>query len=161
MSDVDRLLTEALDDYRHGWSVGTFGAIGEFVRDEAEPVRRTHNGRVQEVITARGGIRISPNDYIRTIAFDTLSSDGETWNQAVAFCLPKDTADTTLAVHRIGIDADALRPEDRDATLFDMGVAVGLVKMCVRTHDEDLIAALDALEGKPLLGPESGMAVSL
>lgn len=36
-----------------GWSAGTFGAIGEFMRDEAEPFRRTRNGVSQEVVTAR------------------------------------------------------------------------------------------------------------
>ena len=161
MNEVDALLTLALDDYRHGWSVGTFGAIGEFVRDEAEPVRRSRNGTVQEIVTARGAMRLSPNDDIRVIAFDTLSSDGETWNQAVALCLPKPAGDAPQTVHRLGPDKEALRPEDRDAILFDMGVAVGLVKMCVRTRDADLIAALDELEGKSLLGPDGGKAAGL
>ena len=137
MTEVDALLTLALDDYRHGWSVGTFGAIGEFVRDQAEPVRRARNGTVQEIVTARGGMRVTPNGDIRVIAFDTLASDGETWNQAVAFCLPKAAGDVPQAVHRLGPDTEALRAEDRDAILFDMGVAVGLVKMCIRTRDAD------------------------
>jgi len=161
MTEVDALLTLALDDYRHGWSVGTFGAIGEFVRDEAEPVRRVRNGTVQEMVTARGALRVSPNDDIKVIAFDTLSSDGETWNQAVAFCLPKSAADAPQVVHRLGPDTDAIRAEDRDAILFDMGVAAGLVRMCIRTRDADLIAALDELAGKSLLSSEGGKAAGL
>jgi hypothetical protein len=161
MTEVDALLTLALDDYRHGWSIGTFGAIGEFVRDEGEPVRRTHNGAVQEIVTARGGMRVSPNDDIKVIAFDTLSSDGETWNQAVAFCLPKPASSAAQAVHRLGPDTEAIRPEDRDAILFDMGVAAGLVRMCVRTRDAELIAALAALERKSLLSSEGGKAAGL
>jgi hypothetical protein len=161
MIEIDALLTLALDDYRHGWSVGTFGAIGEFVRDDAERVERARNGMVQEIVTARGGMRLSPSREIRVIAFDTLSSDGETWNQAVAFCLPKGASDAPQAVHRIGPDTEALRADDRDAILFDMGVAVGLVKMCIRTRDADLIAALDAMEGKLMLGPDGGKAAGL
>ncbi len=161
MADVDALLTDALDDYRHAWSIGTFGANGEFVRDEAEPILRSRKGSVQEIVTARGGMRLSPSQDIRVIAYDTLSSDGETWNQAVALCLPRTTADAPQVVHRMISDAQALRPEDRDAILFDMGVAVGLVKMCVRTRDADLIAALDAIEGKSLLGPDGGPAAGL
>jgi len=160
MTNVDALLTFALDDCRHGWSVGTFGAIGEFVRDEAEPVQRSRNGLVQEIVTARGGMRLSPNGDIRVIAFDTLSSDGETWNQAVAFCLPR-ADDAPQLVHRLGPDAAALREEDRDAMLFDMGVAVGLVRMCIRTRDADLISALDEMEGKSLLGSDGGRAAGL
>jgi hypothetical protein len=161
MTDVDALLTQALDDYRHGWSIGTFGAIGEFVREEAEPVHRTRNGTVQEIVTARGGMRISPNGDIRVIAFDTLSGDGETWNQAVAFCLPRPASGAPQAARRLGPDTEALRPEDREAILFDMGVAAGLVKMCVRTRHAELIAALDAMEGKSPLGPDGGKAVGL
>jgi hypothetical protein len=160
MSDIDALLTQALDDARHGWSVGTFGAIGEFVRDEDEPVRASRDGQAQERVTARGGIRITPRDDVKIVAYDTLSSDGETWNQAVAFCLPKP-ADAPQTVHRLGPDRDALRPEDRDAILYDQGVAAGLVRMCIRTRDPELIAALDALEGKPLLGPDGGAATAL
>ncbi len=160
MSDVEVLLTQALDDYRHGWSVGTFGAIGEFVRGESEPVRRSHNGKVQELVTERGGIRVVPRDDVKVVAYDTLSSDGETWNQSVAFCLPKPSEKSQI-VHRIGPDKDALRAEDRDAILFDQGVASGHVRMCIRTRDPELIAALDELEGKSILGPEGGKAVGL
>src|ERR1700752_2197805 len=106
MTEVDALVTLALDDFRHGWSIGTFGAIGEFVRDEGGPVRRTRNGAVQEIATARGAMRISTTDDIKVIAFDTLSSDGETWNQAVAFCLPKPAGGAPQTVHRFGPDAD-------------------------------------------------------
>jgi hypothetical protein len=161
MTEVDALVTLALDDYRHGWSLGTFGAIGEFVRDEKEPVRRTRNGAVQEIVTARGGLRVSSSDDIKVIAFDTLSSDGETWNQTVVFCLPKPGTGAPRVVRRLGPDVDAIGPEDRDALLFDMGVAAGLVKMCIRTRDADLIAALDELEGKSLLSSEGGKAAGL
>ena len=131
------------------------------MRDDREPFRRTRNGIIQEIVTARGGMRLSPGDDIKVIAFDTLSSDGETWNQAVAFCLPKPAANVPQTVRRLGPDAEAIRPEDRDAILFDMGVAVGLVRMCIRTRDADLIAALDELEGKSLLSSEGGKAAGL
>ncbi len=160
MSDLENLLTQALDDPRHGWSVGTFGAIGEFVRGEDEPVRRSHNGKVQELVTERGGIRVSPAGDVKVVAYDTLSSDGETWNQSVAFCLPKP-ADTPQIVHRLGPDKDALRPEDRDAILYDQGVAIGHVRMCIRTKDPELIAAMDALEGKSVLSPDASQAHGL
>lgn len=49
------LLRQMLDDPRAGWSVGTFGAIAEFLRDPGEAAVR---GAGLSVSTARGAVRI-------------------------------------------------------------------------------------------------------
>lgn len=77
---VRPFLERAVDDYRNGWSIGTFGVIGEFVYgpEEATEKSRTSGGGLQ-IVTARGGLRIAPHDDLHAVAYDTLVGDGETW----------------------------------------------------------------------------------
>jgi hypothetical protein len=112
-------------------------------------------------VTGRGGIRVTPCAGLRILAYDTLSGDGETWGQTVAFCRPRAMASARGYVCRIGADSGALRAEDHDAVLYDLGVGVGAVAMHVRTHDAALIAALDECQGKKLLGVESAGLTAL
>jgi hypothetical protein len=160
-SGVNEFLARALDDYRNGWSIGTFGVIGEFVFGPEEPADKLQCWAGSQTVTSRGGIRILPRDDLRAVAYDTLVSDGETWGNAVAFCLPAAGAQAGNCVRRIGPDVEALRAEDRDAVLFDLGVGVGHVTLCSRTKDVALIAALESVEGKKLLGPEGATVRTL
>lgn len=157
------LIQSLLDNPAHAWSMGTFGAIGEFMRDADETVTRSDDGRTLEIITPRAGLRVTALDDLKPIAFDTLGSDGETWGQSMLFCLPVSAEQLKSGgvVRGLGADTDALRDSDREAMLFDMGVGLGHVRMCARTSHPDLIRAFEALEGKPLIGPDSGEATRL
>ena len=158
MNDTASLIDRMLADPRHGWSMGTFGAIGEFMRDEGEKARIGRDGETVFIVTPRAGIRVTLVEGLRAIAFDTLSSDGETWGQSVAFCLPAPAEMEHRGVTWLGKDGEALREEDRDADLFDLGVGRGHVRFCVRTRDEAFIEVLKEIEGKPLFGPDGGKA---
>ena len=153
------LIADLAEDPANGWSIGSFGAIGEFVRDpdEAAEIRRSYE-RI-EVVTARGGLRVVAAD-LQGVAWDSLSKDGETWGHALAFCAPVAER-AGRVVHALGPDHAALRPEDRAAELFDLGVACGCVTMAARTADAALIAALRAAEGQPLLSVPGIMAAVL
>lgn len=147
--DFDEIANLAMDP-QNGWSIGSFGAIGEFVRDADEPTQVRHGSDRIEIVTPRGAMRIAPTMPLTPIAWDSLSSDGESWGHALALCCPgMDTPHRT--VRALGIDGDAIRRQDRGHHLFDLGVAAGAVTMAVRTDDAALIAALTALEGRPLL----------
>jgi len=154
MNDAGALIDRMLADPRHGWSMGTFGAIGEFIRHEDEEALVTRNAGRITVVTPRAGISVTAVEGLRVIAFDTLSSDGETWGQSVLFCLPLPGHAEHEGVRWLGKDTEALREEDREGDLFDLGVGRGHVRFCVRTRDARLIEALRELEGKKLFGPE-------
>jgi hypothetical protein len=145
------LLSDLARDCANGWSIGSFGAIGEFTRGEQEPATIDASAERFEVITARGGIRIAPISPLRAIAYDTLSSDGEGWSHALALCAPP-THEPQGKIVALGSDLGALQPKDRGAALFDLGVAAGGVRMCVRTHDESLSSALAGSANRDLLG---------
>jgi hypothetical protein len=152
MNDSRDILAAALDDPRYGWSIGIFGAVGEFMRTHDEPAERSRRHGRDQVVTARGGIGVHLNEQVLPVAYDTLSSDGETWNQALAFCLPQAADGPRATVIDLGSDHEALQDVHRTAQLFDLGVGIGHVRFCVRTTDAALIAALRALAGQSLLG---------
>jgi len=77
-------------DPGHGWSIGTFGAIGEFIRDEDEPATVQNDRDNIEIVTARGALRIRHSDSFECLAWDSLSSDGESWGHAMALCRASD-----------------------------------------------------------------------
>ncbi len=148
---LDRLL----DDPKTGWGVGVFGAIGEFVRDADETVRRP---RGRGLVTARGGIAIkAEHEAARLIAWTEPSTVPGQWRQGAALCLPEAEAEAggTHVVAEIGPDRDALQPAHRDEILFDMGVGFAHLRACVRTADPWIIAQLRAGLGKPLFGPDN------
>jgi hypothetical protein len=161
LQDLGSFLVQAVDNHRNGWSIGTFGAIGEFVRDADEPVQRISAADGLEIVSSRGAMRIEPCDGLQAVAYDTLSADGETWGIAIAFCLAAKNDMAPGVVHRLGPDRDALRSADQNAILFDLGIGRGHVRMCVRAADESLIAALDAIEGLALLSAEGKAAGEL
>ncbi len=153
-------LARLATDPGNGWSIGTFGAIGEFIRDEDEPATIRHDRDVLEIVTARGGLQIKHSGSFDCLAWDSLCSDGETWGHAMALCAPRPES-VHRVVRSLAIDSEAIRKEDRSSRLFDLGVCTGVVAMCVRTTDEGLISALQALEGQDLLSSPTIMAEML
>jgi hypothetical protein len=146
-----KLLTGAAENTVNGWSIGSFGAIGEFIRDADEPSTIVEDGSSFAIVTARGGMRIAPAQDLRPIAWDSLSADGDSWSHSLAFCV-KQPARSNRVIQSLGTDRDALRGVDCDHALFDLGVGCGSVRMCLRTDDIVLMNALHARAGFPLLG---------
>lgn len=147
------LITAQLDDPQAQWSLGTFGAIAEFMRDADEPAEILRDDTSMSVTTPRGGIRLDMRPDLRPIAFETVTTQG--WSQRVAFCL----AEAESAMNRrdvlaeIGTDARALRAQDRNAVVFDLGLGVHQADCCVRTDNAELIAGLRAHAGRSLFEP--------
>ncbi|MEM1345048.1 MAG: hypothetical protein AAGI34_10785 [Pseudomonadota bacterium] len=152
MVDLRGELESHLQDWQAGWSVGSFGAIAEFHQDADEaalveaPLTRA---------TARGAIRIERLDGVVPVAWEALSKNPARWQQGVALCLPVDEARASgrRVLTECGPDAGAIRPEDRTAILFDMGLAQANIDFCIRTDDPALLACLRAEAGRSLLEP--------
>lgn len=155
----DEIATQALDP-NHGWSIGSFGAIGEFVRDADEPAVIRREPALLEIATPRGAMRIAPTTALTPIAWDSLSADGESWGHALALCCPRPETPSRV-VRSLGEDEAAIRPHDRHMRIFDLGVAAGAVTMAARTDDPALIEALTALEGRSLLSTPAILAEML
>ena len=153
---VDRLVEEYLDDPEAGWSMGTRGAIAEFVRDPGEPVTRAAGS----VVTDRGGIRLIPPAGVQPVAYETPAGPRDDWNHAVALCLPAGAARCAARteVTELGPDRSALRAGDRSAVLFDLGLGTPTVDVCVRTADPALLELLRAAAGSALFADGGRLA---
>lgn len=157
---VAALLSEMLADPEAAWSLGSFGAIAEFVRDPDEDWAALVGGRLG-LATGRGAVALTPIPDLRPLAYETAFSSG--WNHAIALCLPERNCAMAgrTVVTELGPDEAAARPEDRPGILFDLGLGLRAVEACVRTADPETLACLRAGLGQPLFAPGNPAAARL
>lgn len=150
------LVTRHLLDPATSWAIGTFGAIAEFHRDADEQVELLEH----TAITSRGGIGLRLPASVRVVAWERPTA-GDAWTQGVALCLSTSTGAMSgrTAVTELGADTEALRPEDREASLFDLGIGAPHCDVCVRVDDISMLRALRAAEGRPIA--ETGLIAEL
>ena len=108
-------------------------------------------------VTPRGGVRIERLKDVVPVAYEGLSPRPHRWSQAVSLCLPRDMAQMNRrdVLTELGADAGALRGEDRDAVLFDMGLNQYQVDFCIRTADPELLRVLRENQGRSLFDMEN------
>jgi uncharacterized protein DUF6925 len=154
--DLDAVLRRYIADPTASWGLGTFGAVAEFHRTSDEPVR-LDMGATLEAVTARGALRIGSTEEIRACAYEQPGHASESWSHVLTLCLP--TASSAMHCHTVltecGPDYEALRPQDRAAVLFDLGLGTTQVDVCVRTADPETLAHLRAGLGRSLFAPDN------
>jgi hypothetical protein len=152
-ANILEFLAAAIADHGTQWSLGTFGAIAEFMRDADEPATLNHGGTSVSAVTRRGGIRLAPPAGTRPFAFETVACEG--WSSRMALCLSAGQCgmNRRAVLTEIGPDAQALRERDSDAILFDLGLDALQIDACVRVSDAGVIADLRAHTGRALLEP--------
>jgi hypothetical protein len=76
----------------------------------------------------------------------------ESWSHRIAICLPSEASPMSRrrVVTELGPDDDALRPQDRAATLIDLGLEPTQVDICVRTADPGVLESLRAHLGRSI-----------
>lgn len=127
-----------------GWAVGMVGAVAEFMRTSAEHAGSDYGTCV---VTARGALRIEATPETRVARFTTASGLA-----CIALCLPEALARLSgrAVLTGVGRDDGALRPEDRDAFLFDLGVGSPFFDFCIRTADPAAVCRLQQQSGTHL-----------
>jgi hypothetical protein len=148
MLDLETLAVEHLRDWRTSWSMGSWGAVAEFHHDAGEPAA----ARRLERATDRGAIRLDRLADVLPVAYETLSPNPLRWTVAVALCLSTEVAARAgrSALTELGPDREAVRQEDCQGILFDMGLAQPQVDFCIRTADAKLVALLREQAGRSL-----------
>lgn len=153
LADLTALLAVQLADCETHWSLGTFGALAEFTRDAGEPAATTNGDGEVSLVTDRGGIRIAPPPDMQPFASE--STTRESWSHRVALCLPAARCGMgrRSVLTELGGDAQALRAQDRDAVLFDLGLGALQVDACIRVADPDIAERLRAHAGRSVFEP--------
>lgn len=144
------------------WVCGGFGALAEFHFDEGEEVWFTEAEAIGAA-TARGAFRLDCVPELRPIAYETMSKNGKNWGQGLVLCLPDKSAlmGARTVVTELGPDVEAIRPEDRGAILFDLGIGKPQSDICVRTADPRTIDLLRGACGKSLFGHGHDVAAQM
>ena len=153
MANAFELIEAQIADPDAQWSLGTFGAIAEFMRDADEPAEiapgraidlgrdaaRRHCASRCARTCGRSHSRRSPRRL--EPARRVLPARGGERDE------PARGADRGWAGPR------SAAPQDRDALLFDLGLGVHQVDCCIRTAEPELIAGLRAAAGRSLFEP--------
>ena len=148
---VRELVSEELRVPETSWSIGVLGALAEFHRDESEPCTRGATW----LETERGALRLDMPPGTRAIAYELVTQNVDTWNHGVALCLPQQSCAMSArhAIAELGPDREAIRAQDRDSILFDLGLSSPYCDFAVRTSDPRRIAQLRAAVGTSLFDP--------
>jgi Family of unknown function (DUF6925) len=151
---MKELILEHLRNHRSSWSLGAFGALGEFTRDEDE-IQLVAPGDRLAIATSRGGMRVDNLDQCSVIAYEISRKHRDRWGQTLAFCLPEEYAkmEGRRGITELGPDEASILDAHRGDILFDLGLATPYVNVCVRTSVPSLIAALRSAEGSNILAP--------
>ena len=148
-------LAVRLADTDTSWSMGTFGAIAEFSRDVSEAAELQQTSAAISVVTDKGGLCIVPRPNLRLIASESPTT--ESWSHRMALCLPHGSCAMSgrAVLTEIGPDGGALRPQDRDDVLFDLGLGILQIDACVRVSDPAVVAVLRGCTGKSVFAPSN------
>ena len=159
MPDALALIAEYLASPASGWSIGTYGVLAEFARESDEPCDRDD----LQAVTARGAIRVEANPAVAARAYEVLSALPALWHHGVLFSLPEreSAMPARRTITELGPDRFAIRPGDRAAVLFDLGLGSPAFAFCVRTSDPALAATLRRAAGTALLAAGRELAGAL
>ena len=159
---MHELLSSYVRDPDATWVCGGFGALAEFHFDTNEDVAFT-KGAAIGAATARGAFRLDVVPGLRPVAYETMSKTGKGWGQGLVLCLPQEQArmGERTVVTELGPDTEAIRPQDRGAILFDLGIGKAQSDICVRTADPRTIELLREACGKSLFAHGHGIAAQM
>jgi Family of unknown function (DUF6925) len=152
---VRDLLAGQIRDPDTQWSLGTFGGIAEFSRDQNEPVELTASATGIAAVTERGAIAVEAHEKLRPFASESITRQG--WSHRVALCLPVELCamNRRNVLTELGADSEALREQDRAGVLFDIGLDALQADLCVRTSDPEAIAKLRSHAGRSVFEPRN------
>jgi hypothetical protein len=152
---VRALVAGALTDLATAWTVGGYGAALAFARRPDEPASLRPDGL--GVATARGALAFGDLAGLVPVAYETALGD-EVWSHAVALCVAAAPREAAAGVTELGPDRGAVRPEDREAVLFDLGLGLIQARICLRAGAPEAAAALRAARGLRPLDDEAALA---
>lgn len=158
--DALSVLRSELQRWDTSWSIGSFGAIGEFHQDEGEELLVDSSNPLMRA-TARGAIRVAPHPEMQAVAYELLSPRPHRWSHGIALCLRDAEAlgAQRTVLTELGPDTDAVRSCDRDDILFDIGLAQPQVDFCIRTREPELVRILRGCCGQPTFASAAGGAI--
>ncbi len=145
--DLSNVLEKFLRDSATSWSVGTFGAMAEFFHDAQTKVNSTSD--ILSAHNSLGTIQIDTNKALRLIPYEGLSKLEGAWTQGVLVCMPIELA---TMENRTGLYE--LSSKNTSAQIFDLGLGVEHLDVCIQTDNSNLISVLRSHIGSNIFEPK-------
>jgi hypothetical protein len=142
------ILDQHLNDQSTSWSVGTFGAMAEFFHVSTEPLKTTKINSVLAAQTSLGTIQVTYSKSMQLIPYEGLSKLEGAWTQGVLVCMP--AAEAQMANRSV---ISELITEDNSSPIFDLGLSLEHIDVCIQADCKELIAVFRAHIGKSLFDP--------
>ena len=146
---VDDMQSYVVDTLRSGagtWVAGVHGAVAEFCVGNGEPIDLDAGSRTIAAISPRGAISFSLSEHARALAFGDALSPADA---VIVLAIAREHAGLAprFGLTSLGRDSAAVRPDDRDEQLYDLGLGRIAAGFGVRTADPALRASLDRCAG--------------
>lgn len=154
-------VAESLQDRRGTWVAGIVGAVGEFAAAPGQSIDVERDSDIIIAHTYGGKLRFQIDDDVRALTFETKETPLERSRIVLAVKRERGRPDVAHALKALGPDTNAIAPEDRDAELFDLGLARKEARFCLRLGRGATQNALGAATGSlfPANLPEIGPAL--
>ena len=157
--EIQSFVTGSLRAASGTWSIGVVGAVAEFSAWPAASVDIEMNGDQIEVSNSGGNLRFLIDEQVRALTFDPPDTPADRQRVVLAVKRARSGPPVCKALADLGPDRAAVRPEDREQHLYDLGLGREEARFCVRCGTG---AARDALaaavgttpaEALPVLAP--------
>jgi hypothetical protein len=127
------------------WTVGVPGALADSGRPDPDGVVRRPDDTTVEAVTATSGLRVR-----LTPAAGLFALAGPDAVAAVMVAARRESlAPPAPTLTARGADRAAIDPAHRGGRLYDLGLAHVASAFCMRTDDDEIQVALDAVVGTP------------
>ena len=139
------ILEHYINDRSTSWSIGTFGAMAEFFHSSTEPLNSSKKNTTLTAKTSLSAIEINYTKSMQLVPYEGLSKLEGAWTQGVLVCIPTTEAQMT---NRSGISE--IKTIDKSSFIFDLGLRLGHIDVCIKTDSKELISVFRAHLGKSL-----------
>jgi hypothetical protein len=139
--DIRSFVADTLAPDGGTWVGGVYGAVAEFCIGAGERVEVVDSEGCLVATTARAAMRIHLSDHVRALAFAN--------NRVIVLAVPCGRAPAVgnQGLTAMGLDVEAIRPNDREEYLYDFGLGFGCSGFGIRTTDASLRHVLDGCVG--------------
>ncbi len=152
--EIQTFVTRSLRSGAGTWVIGVVGAVAEFATRPGESVDVETDGACVEASTAGANLRFQIDKHVRALTFDTPDTPADRQRVVLAVKRERGHLPLAAALADLGQDSAAIRPEDRDLRLYDLGLGRKEARFCVRCGPG---AARDALTAATGTAPAEAM----
>ncbi|MDJ0608376.1 MAG: DUF1289 domain-containing protein [Kiloniellales bacterium] len=142
--EIRTFATRSLRSATGTWVIGVVGALAEFSTTPGDRVGvETDGGRI-EASNSGGNLRFLIDERVRALTFDPPDTPVDRQRVVLAVKRERGRLTAAAALADLGPDSAAIRREDREQRLYDLGLGREEARFCVRCGTG---AAQDALAG--------------